>query len=209
MPSDLGNYHRAFWVSQYFQKSCFPTMAYCIFCDMSQFTTPPPLPPHPHPLSGAQIRSIPALWEGDDHKYHLITTQPFGPAAHKGLKTALFLCTKLRQGYKVGKGLRANQGTVTSATTSVPTSPPQIGKEIPTKQRNKLVDDFSANLELGPRPQTHLPFGCCAVRGLCKLKIFTVISWWVLDGCSYLLMVNAISWWVLDGCCYFLMGSGW
>ena len=60
MPSDLGNYHRAFWVSQYFQKSCFPTMAYCIFCDMSQFTTPPPLPPHPHPLSGAQIRSIPA-----------------------------------------------------------------------------------------------------------------------------------------------------
>ena len=45
----------AFWVSQYFQKSCFPTMAYCIFCDMSQFTTPPP---HPHPLSGAQIRSI-------------------------------------------------------------------------------------------------------------------------------------------------------
>ena len=63
MPSEsttaLGNYHRAFWVSQYFQKSCFPTMAYCIFCDMSQFTTPPPLPPHPHPLSGAQIRSIP------------------------------------------------------------------------------------------------------------------------------------------------------
>ena len=46
----------AFWVSQYFQKSCFPTMAYCIFCDMSQFTTPPP--PHPQPLSGAQIRSI-------------------------------------------------------------------------------------------------------------------------------------------------------
>ena len=42
-------------MSQYFQKSCFPTMAYCIFCDMSQFTTP-----HPPPLSGAQIRSIPA-----------------------------------------------------------------------------------------------------------------------------------------------------
>ena len=59
----LGYYHRAFWVSQYFQKSCFPTMAYCIFCDMSQFTTPPPLPPHPHPLSGAHIRSIPGtLW---------------------------------------------------------------------------------------------------------------------------------------------------
>ena len=38
----------AFWVSQYFQKSCFPTMAYCIFCDMSQFTTPPP-PPTPTP----------------------------------------------------------------------------------------------------------------------------------------------------------------
>ena len=37
----------AFWVSQYFQKSCFPTMAYCIFCDMSQFTTPPPPPPPP------------------------------------------------------------------------------------------------------------------------------------------------------------------
>ena len=52
----LRKYRRAFWVSQYFQKSCFPTMAYCIFCDMSQFTTPPP--PHPHPLSGAQIRSI-------------------------------------------------------------------------------------------------------------------------------------------------------
>ena len=34
-------------VSQYFQKSCFPTMAYCIFCDMSQFTTPPPPPPPP------------------------------------------------------------------------------------------------------------------------------------------------------------------
>ena len=65
MPSEsttaLGNYHRAFWVSQYFQKSCFPTIAYCIFCDMSQFTTPPPLPPHPHPLSGAQIRSIPGM----------------------------------------------------------------------------------------------------------------------------------------------------
>ena len=54
----LRKYRRAFWVSQYFQKSCFPTMAYCIFCDMSQFTTPPP---HPHPLSGAQIRSITAL----------------------------------------------------------------------------------------------------------------------------------------------------
>ena len=51
----LRKYRRAFWVSQYFQKSCFPTMAYCIFCDMSQFTPPPP---HPHPLSGAQIRSI-------------------------------------------------------------------------------------------------------------------------------------------------------
>ena len=51
----LRKYRRAFWVSQYFQKSCFPTMAYCIFCDMSQFTTPPP-----HPLSGAQIRSITA-----------------------------------------------------------------------------------------------------------------------------------------------------
>ena len=37
----------AFWVSQYFQKSCFPTMAYCIFCDMSQFTTPPPPTPTP------------------------------------------------------------------------------------------------------------------------------------------------------------------
>ena len=49
----LRTYRRAFWVSHYFQKSCFPTMAYCIFCDMSQFTTPPP-----HPLSGAQIRSI-------------------------------------------------------------------------------------------------------------------------------------------------------
>ena len=46
MPSEsttaLRKYHRVFWVSQYFQKSCFPTMAYCIFCDMSQFTTPPP-----------------------------------------------------------------------------------------------------------------------------------------------------------------------
>ena len=56
----LRKYRRAFWVSQYFQKSCFPTMAYCIFCDMSQFTTPPP---HPHPLSGTQIRSI----TGPDH----------------------------------------------------------------------------------------------------------------------------------------------
>ena len=45
IPHALGKYHRAFWVSQYFQKS-FPTMAYCIFCDMSQFTTPPP-PPTP------------------------------------------------------------------------------------------------------------------------------------------------------------------
>ena len=48
MPSEnttaLRKYHRAFWVSQHFQKSCFPTMAYCIFCDMSQFTTPPPTP---------------------------------------------------------------------------------------------------------------------------------------------------------------------
>ena len=43
----LRKYRRAFWVSQYFQKSCFPTMAYCIFCDMSQFTTPPPPPPTP------------------------------------------------------------------------------------------------------------------------------------------------------------------
>ena len=57
VPHALGKYHRAFWVSQYFQKSCFPTMAFCIFCDMSQFTTPPPL---------AQIRSIPApgcVWQ--------------------------------------------------------------------------------------------------------------------------------------------------
>ena len=45
VPHALGEYHRAFWVSQYFQKSCFPTMAYCNFCDMSQFTTPPPPPP--------------------------------------------------------------------------------------------------------------------------------------------------------------------
>ena len=40
-------YHRVFWVSQYFQKTCFPTMAYCIFCDMSQFTTPSPPTPTP------------------------------------------------------------------------------------------------------------------------------------------------------------------
>ena len=69
MPSEsttaLGKYHRAFWVSQHFQKSCFPTMAYCIFCDMSQFTTPPPPPPPtPHPLGGAQIRSIPGGGSG-------------------------------------------------------------------------------------------------------------------------------------------------
>ena len=57
----LGKYRRAFWVSQYFQKSYFPTMAYCIFCDMSQFTTPPL---HPHPLSGAQIRAITAAHKG-------------------------------------------------------------------------------------------------------------------------------------------------
>ena len=36
-------------------------MAYCVLCDMSQFTTP--LPTHPGPLSGAQIRSIPATRE--------------------------------------------------------------------------------------------------------------------------------------------------
>ena len=70
MPSEsttaLGNYHRPFWVPQYFQKSCFPTMAHCIFCDMSQFTTPPP-PPLPHPLSRAPIRSIPETRTSGNH----------------------------------------------------------------------------------------------------------------------------------------------
>ena len=41
----------------------------------------------------------------------------------------------------------------------------QFGRPIVRQNR------FPVNLYLGPRPQTHLPFGCCAVRVLWKPKI--------------------------------------
>ena len=58
IPLPLGSTAEPFGCHNIFRKAVFPLWpTYCIFCDMSQFTTPPP---HPHPLSGAQIRSITA-----------------------------------------------------------------------------------------------------------------------------------------------------
>ena len=50
--------------------------------------------------------------------------------------------------------------------------PPKIGEEIPTNQRT----DFSAKqapsaLDLSPKPQTHLPYGCSIVVVMWKRKI--------------------------------------
>ena len=55
IPHALGKYHCPRKLPQsllgvtIFSEKLFPTMAYCIFCDTSQFTTPPPLPPNPTP----------------------------------------------------------------------------------------------------------------------------------------------------------------
>ena len=46
----------------------------------------------------------------------------------------------------------------------------KIGKEIPSNQRNKAKQVPSA-LDLSPRPQRHLPFGCSVVGVMWKRKI--------------------------------------
>ena len=55
------------------------------------------------------------------------------------------------------------------------TPPPQIGKEIPTNRRTNRRTDFPAKqapsaLDLSPRPQTHLPYGCSIVAFMWKPK---------------------------------------
>ena len=55
-------------------------------------------------------------------------------------------------------------------------SPPKIGEEIPTNWRTNQWTDFSAKqvpsaLDLSPRAQTHLPFGCSVVGVMWKPKI--------------------------------------
>ena len=54
--------------------------------------------------------------------------------------------------------------------------PPQISEEIPTNRRTNRRTDFSAKqapsaLDLSPRPQTHLPYGCSIVAVMWKCKI--------------------------------------
>ena len=61
----------------------------------------------------------------------------------------------------------------------IPTSPPpppKIGEEIPTNRRTNWRTNFSAKqassaLDLSPRPQTHLPYGCSIVAIMWKHKI--------------------------------------
>ena len=53
---------------------------------------------------------------------------------------------------------------------------PQIGEEIPTNRQTNQRTDFSPKqapsaLDLSPRPQTHLPFGCSVVGVIWKPKI--------------------------------------
>ena len=57
-----------------------------------------------------------------------------------------------------------------------PPPPPQIGEEIPTNRQNKSADPFSpkqlaTGLDLGCKPQTYLPFGCCAVMWKPKMSV--------------------------------------
>ena len=56
------------------------------------------------------------------------------------------------------------------------TPPPQIGEEMPTNRRTNWRTNFSAKqapsaLDLSPRPQTHLPYGCSIVAVMWKRKM--------------------------------------
>ena len=112
MPSEntitLGRYHRVFWVSQYISEKLFSHYGLLYFLRHVTIHYPPP-----HPLSGAQIRSIPgrqesgrgviAAWPGGGglratHYYHMHTSRGcLGAWGYRGMYAILAiscLCQK-------------------------------------------------------------------------------------------------------------------
>ena len=57
LPSEITT--EPFGCHNIFRKAVFPLLPIVFFVTCHNSLPPPPLPPHPHPLSGAQIRSIP------------------------------------------------------------------------------------------------------------------------------------------------------